>query len=99
MLTTMEYQLPFGKPSCPSTDSPKCDQNLTSRSSIAVVNCSDQMSDAIATRGHTFHFEAGVEDKSSGFDDADVSVVDFAPLIIDDGILEESAEVKWFQNI
>ena len=47
-------------------------------------------------RGHTFQFEAGAEGKSGGFDDTDLSVVDFAPLSIADGILEGSAKVTRF---
>ena len=70
------------------------DQNPTLRLATAVVNRSNQMSDAIATKGHTFHFEARLEEKSVGSDDPDIASVDFDQLNIDDERLEGTVEVR-----
>ena len=74
------------------------DRNPTLRFAIAVVNRSDQMSNAIATKGHTIHFEASAEEESNDSDDTDLTDVDFSPLNIDDEISEGTVEVRTVPN-
>lgn len=59
-----------------------------------MVNRSDQMSDAIATKGHMFHFEARVEGRSNGSDDVDLPIVDVATKNIKDGNPEGAVEIR-----
>lgn len=67
------------------------DQKPTLRLATAVVNRSNQMSDAIATKGHTFHFEAESAGQSASPLDADDGADDFDRLNIDDGSFDDGS--------
>lgn len=70
------------------------DQNPTLRIATAVVNRSDQMFEAIATNGHTFHFEARIERQSSGSEHTELPVVDVAAMTIKDGDPGGTVEIR-----
>lgn len=70
------------------------DQNPTLRIATAVVNRSDQMSKAIATNGHTFHFEANVERQSKGSGQIELPIIDVAAMTIEDGDPEGTVEIR-----
>ncbi len=74
------------------------DQNPTLRLATAVVNRSKQMSDIIATKGHTFHFEAGDEDELEASDDVDSLVVDISAMDIEDGNVEGVVDTRTIKD-
>lgn len=61
------------------------DQHLTLRLATAVVNRSEQISDAIATKEHTFWFEERVEEGSDGSGAAALPVAEIATMAVEDG--------------
>ena len=78
-------------------------KNPTLRLATAVVNRSDLMSEAIATKGHTFHFESSDMEKGShkSSDGGVYKVPDVAAIKLDDGDddePEETLEVRQVQD-
>lgn len=69
------------------------DQNPKLRLATVVVNRSDQMSDVIATKGHTFHFEAKVEESDSS-DGAKYLINDFGAINIKDSNSNGTVETR-----
>ena len=74
------------------------DQYPTLRLATAVVNRSKQMSDTIATKGHTFHFEAEDEDESDASEDVDSLVVDISAMDIEDGNAEGAVDIRTIKD-
>ena len=75
------------------------DQNPRLRLATAVVNRSNQMSEAIATKGHTFHFEArntqnDSGDESAGSNDIDLPAISIAAIKIEDGDPEYTVNIR-----
>ena len=78
------------------------DTNPTLRFATAVVNRSDLMSEAIATKGHTFHFESSDmgngSDNYHGFNDGGLEALDVAAIKLDDYGPEGTIEVRQIQD-
>ena len=79
------------------------DRNPTLRLATAVVNRSDLMSEDIATKGHTFHFESDDMENDSGIDHQELdeeglSATDVAVINLDDSNLEGTLEVRKVQD-
>lgn len=75
------------------------EQKLALQLATAVVNRSDQISEAIATKGHTFHFDARDTRKSpieqyQGLDDTHLQVVEVAAMSIGNDEPEGTIEIR-----
>ena len=75
------------------------DKNPSLRLATAVVNRSDRMSEDIAKKGHTFHFESGDMENGAnkdhkGFDDKGLKAMDLAAINLDDHDAEGTIEVR-----
>lgn len=70
------------------------DQNPRLRLATAVVNRSDQMSDVIATKGHTFHFEAKVGEVPDSLKDVKYLSNDSGAINIKAGNSEGTVETR-----
>ncbi len=78
------------------------DKNPTLRLATAVVNRSDLMSEAIATKGHTFHFESSDVEKGSHEHESSnggfLKVLNVAAIELDGHEPEGTIEVRQFQD-
>ncbi len=75
------------------------DRNSTLRLAISVINRSNQMSEAIATKRHTFHFEArnthkDFEQRSDSSDDVNLLFIDVVIMTIEDCDAEYTIEIR-----
>ena len=76
------------------------DKNPTLRLATAVVNRSDLMSEAMATKGHTFHFESSDIETGShqGIERAAPEALEVAAIKLDDHNPEGTIEVRQVQD-
>ena len=79
------------------------DKNPTLRLATAVVNRSDLMSDVVATKGHTFHFDSSDRENGShkdhqSFHDESLEGMNIAAISLDSHDIEGTIEVRHVQD-